>query len=91
MEISMSLKFKRNLPLLLALVLFVSVLAVFLGNQPLIPYTVKAEEPTASAQANTPTTASLSNVPLVADALPIKSIASGALYKSSTLSISGAK
>lgn len=84
----MSLKFKRNLPLLLALMLFLSVLAVFLGNQPLIPYTVKAEAPTASIQADTLTTASRSNVSLDADALLVKHFANvgGVLYKNSSLS-----
>ncbi|MRR30732.1 hypothetical protein EG834_10510 [bacterium] len=85
----MSLKFKRTLPLLLTLVLFLSVLAVFLGNQPLIPYTVKAQEPTTSVQADTLTTDSQSNLSLIADTLPVKSLANrgSVLTKSSTLSI----
>lgn len=41
----MSLKFKRNLPILFALTVFVAVLAFFLGDQPVIAYTVRVDAP----------------------------------------------
>lgn len=89
----MTLKFKRNLPLLLTLFLFVSVVAIFLGNQPLIPYTVSVEAPTASAQADSLTTTSLSSISLVTETLPIKSfINSGSvLAKGDVLSVQSTK
>jgi hypothetical protein len=41
----MSLKFKRNLPTILLLAAFVTSLALFLGNQPVIAYTVSVDAP----------------------------------------------
>lgn len=84
----MSLTLKRNLPILLGLIMFLAMLAIFLGNQPLIPYTVNAEEPTASVQADTLTTASLSNLTLAADTLPTKYLTNSGslLYKDNAIS-----
>lgn len=37
----MSLKFKRNIPIIFALISFVTLLMVTMGNQPIISYTIQ--------------------------------------------------
>jgi hypothetical protein len=82
----MSLKFKRNLPLLLALVLFLSVLAVLLGNQPVIAYTVNAEAPT-TVEATVVSSDTVNDASLLTDFLTKDTLQVKSLTKGSTLSI----
>jgi len=39
----MTLKFKRNLPIILTLIAILVIMAFAMGNQPLIAYTVRAD------------------------------------------------
>lgn len=48
----MSLRFRRNLPLLLLLVTIIAVLVLGLGNQPIVAYTVGADGVSGSPSRN---------------------------------------